>query len=306
LVFVYINCSVWINYIVGKCSMSETYALPKAFIFRKLHSITGLFLVLYLMEHLFVNSQAALWIGDDGLGFVRAVNGIHDLPFLPMIEIFLLGVPIAIHAWWGIVYLRTGKQNYYGTTDAKPHLNEYPRNRAYTWQRITSWVLLVGIIAHVIHMRFIEYPVVTGKGNAKQYLVRLEDDAGLEALAPRLNFQIYHGDQIQQHEEFSKAIHKPLKTNQVIAVANSFGLAELLMVRETFKMPIMIALYTIFVLAACFHAFNGLWTFMISWGITLTQRAQRHMLSFATFLMILIAFLGLSAIWLTYWINLKQ
>ena len=91
-----------------------------------------------------------------------------------------------------------------------------------------------------------------------------------------------------------------------MTVANSFGLAELLIVRETFKMPIMLALYTIFVLSACFHAFNGLWTFMISWGVTLTALSQVIMRRIAYALMAIVAFLGLAAIWGTYWINLKQ
>ena len=71
-------------------------------------------------------------------------------------------------------------------------------------------------------------------------------------------------------------------------------------------MPIMIVLYTLFVFVACYHAFNGLWTFLIKWGITLNQRSQRWMLKISTALMILIGLLGLSAIWLTFWINLKQ
>ena len=78
------------------------------------------------------------------------------------------------------------------------------------------------------------------------------------------------------------------------------------MVRETFKMPLMIAIYTILVLSACFHGYNGLWTFMISWGINLTKRSQRHMLRFCIFVMLLVAFFGLAAIFGTYWINLKQ
>ena len=83
-------------------------------------------------------------------------------------------------------------------------------------------------------------------------------------------------------------------------MAPSFGIAELLMVRDTFKSPLMILLYTGLVLAACFHGFNGLWTFMISWGITLTARSQRLMRTLATGLMVLVTFLGLAAIWGTY------
>lgn len=278
--------------------------LPSAFIWRRLHSLTGLFLVLYLIEHLLVNSQAALFVGDDGLGFVKAVNDIHDLPYLPFIEAFLLGVPILIHMVWGIRYLQTGEQNAYGSIGDKPYLPDYKRNQAYTWQRITSWILVFAIIAHVIHMRFLEYPKTVKVGGQKEFLVKVKEDAGLNSLAERLGFKIYTGD-FPAHWQTTLQ-KKPLKTGEVAAISSSFGMAELLMVRETFKSPLMIALYTIFVLSACFHAFNGLWTFMISWGITLTERSQRWMRHLSNFLMVIVAFWGLAAIWGTFWINLKQ
>lgn len=312
--------------------MTSEMTIPKAFIARKAHSITGLFLVLYLIEHLLVNSQAALFIGDNGSGFVRAVNSIHDLPYLPFIEFFLLGVPLLIHMWWGIQYLFTGEANSYYRGDHKPYLPQYPRNHAYTWQRITSWLLIFGILAHVIQMRFLDYPTSAQIGTTKHYMTRIDKDAGLNTLAARLGFEIYDENKIKQKKQemaqqkvadtapaevlaqrqreeaaWMQALEKrPLGPKQVIAVSDSFGLAELLMVRETFKMPLMLALYTIFVLSACFHAFNGLWTSMISWGITLTVTSQKIMLRIAYALMALIAFLGLAAIWGTYWINLKQ
>jgi len=39
--------------------------------------------------------------------------------------------------------------------------------------------------------------------------------------------------------------------------------------------PIVFVLYVIGVLAASFHFANGLWAFLISWGITVGERAQR-------------------------------
>ena len=257
-----------------------------------------------------------------------------------MIEIVLLGIPILIHAGWGIAYLRTGKFNSFPSDGSTPSLPEYPRNQAYSWQRITSWILVVALAGHIIHMRFIEYPASAKVDGQKYYMVRLDKDDGLVTLSQRLNVKLYDAQKIekikrtpnvfdeakkpastendhqlalleaqkqQQQQAFFAALEKRQLTHgQVIAVAPDFGTAELLMVRETFKMPVMIVLYTIFVLSACYHGFNGLWTFMITWGITLTQQSQRLMWHFSTFLMLLIAFLGLSAIWATYWINLKH
>lgn len=309
--------------------------LPKAFIWRRLHSLTGFWLVGFLILHLLANSQAALWVGDDASGFVKTVNGIHDLPYLYAIEIAFIAIPFLIHSIWGIEYLFTSKFNSYKSDGTTPSLEEYPRNHAYTWQRITSWILLVGIAAHVIHMRFLEEPVFAQKGTDKYYMVRVGSDPGLFPLAARLGFELYNPAQVQQQKElyagqnapsssnspqaliqqqqyrqegeWVAALEKrPLQEEQVVAISKSYGIAELLMVRETFKQPIMLILYTVLVISTCFHAFNGFWTFLITWGVSLSVKSQRFARKISTALMLLIAFLGLAAIWGTYWINLKQ
>jgi succinate dehydrogenase / fumarate reductase cytochrome b subunit len=291
--------------------LTTTAPLPQAYVWRRLHSLAGLWLTLYLILHLFTNSQAALLIGDDGKGFIRAVNAIHELPFLPLIEIAILAVPILIHAAWGIYYIRAAKCNSFGNPGNTPYLPEYPRNHRYTWQRLTSWVLLVGILAHVVHMRFIESPDTAQQGSERLYLVRVSDDAGLQPLAHRLGIALYDQTQLERqlgpHGEplWRKVLKRPLKPHERAAVADNFGSVELLMVRDTFKDPLMLCLYTLLVLAACFHGFNGLWTFMISWGVTLSAYSQALMRRLSTFLMFAVAALGLSAIWLTYWVNLK-
>lgn len=318
----------------------EAPPLPSAFIWRRAHSLTGLWLVIFLIEHLLTNSQAALFLGDDGKGFVNAVNGLKNLPYLPVIEIGLLGIPFLIHGIWGVRYLFTSKANSFPSDGSTPSLTEFSRNHAYTWQRITSWILLFGILAHVIHMRFYEYPSSAQIDTQKDYMVVLDADPGIYPLSNRLGFKIYDQKRIHAKEKKMIAKHQDwistftanspenpknsmllqkikeeknwlstltglkLNKDQVIAISPSFGLAELLMVRETFKSPTMILLYSGLVLAACFHAFNGLWTFMISWGITLTSRSQKSMRALATGLMVLISFLGLASIWGTYWINL--
>ena len=309
----------------------EPPKVPRAFFWRRMHSLTGLWLVIFLIEHLLTNSQAALFFGDDGAGFVRAVNMIKNLPYLPVIEITLLGVPIFIHMIWGIEYLRTGLSNSSRSDETTPSLPQYPRNKAYTWQRITSWVLVLTLIGHIVHMRFIEYPNSADKDGHHYYMVKLSLDQGLYTLADRLGVQLYDQNKIEvekkllQEIEITNGIQKLLMEQkkeqqkewiealesrsfdegQVIAIASDFGTAELLMVRESFKMPVMIVLYTIFVLAAVYHGFNGLWTFMITWGVTLTQASQRLMRRISILLIVLIGFLGLAAIWGTYWINLR-
>ncbi len=276
-------------------------AVPNDFIWRKLHSLAGIGLVVYLFIHLFTNSQAALYIGDDGKGFIHAVNAIHDIPYLQIVEILLIALPILIHIAYGIHRLRLSKANSFATDGSTPSLPEYPRNKAYTWQRITSWFLIVGILAHVIHMRFVESPLAAA-GAESGYVVRITNDPGLPSVAERLGVKLYNS---HDSGSLSASEMRPLREDEVIAVAPNFGTADLLVVRDTFKMPMMMVLYTILVLASTFHAFNGMWTFMISWGVTLSQRAQRLMRYLTVSLMVLVSGFGLSAIWLTYWINLK-
>lgn len=335
-----------------------TLAIPRAFIWRRIHSLMGLWLVLFLMEHLLTNSQAALWVGENGRGFVDMVNTIHQLPYLQVVEVLLLAIPIVIHLVWGIRYLLTGKFISKRSDGSSPTIR-LNRNQAYKWQRITSWVLLIGLIGHVTKFRFIDYPDSVQMGDHTTYLTSVTVDEGLYTLASRLNVTLYNQEAIAKaqadlsqrsaertlveaatalkKEQFDlltgpipeaydpqKAIilsaaqkyqeaalwvttleQKKLKPHQVIAACPDFGTASLLTVRDTFKSPIYVVLYTLFVLAACFHAFNGLWTFLITWGWVLKMAAQRAWATVAVSLMLVILFLGLAAIWGTYWINLR-
>lgn len=317
--------------------MTEATALPllpKGFAKKRIHSLMGVWLVLFLMEHLLTNSQAALFVGDDGIGFVRAVNFIKELPYLPVIEMTLLGLPLLVHGVWGIQTIFTAKYNVAANDGSTPSL-KYGGNQAYTWQRWTAWILLFGIIAHVIQMRILNYPTEVHEGNESYYLIRLDEDTGLFPLSERLGFSLISEEQRMEFitnienepklylksdsspEEqtayqmqrgaiqFAAALQNwPLGKGQVIAAAPSFGTAELLIVRDTFKSGLMIFLYTVLVLATCFHACNGLWSAMITWGVTLSASSQYAMRFFAVGLMTLLSFLGLAAIFGTYWINL--
>lgn len=309
---------------------AEAETLPSYFIWRRVQSLAGLGIVLFLMEHLLTNSQAALWLGEDGRGFIDGANWINSLPFIHVLEWLLVGIPIIVHAAWGIVYLFDANYNSFPTDGSKPSLPMYTRNQAYTWQRMTSYLLLVGIALHVYNMRVLHYPETAQIGDQKSYFVKLSNDPGLSTLAERLGFRVLSTQQVQsenshipqtvqtyndpiqeQHivqlKEWGKALNaRPIKEGEVIAITKDFGTAELLVVRDNFKHWWIIILYTIFVLAAVFHAFNGLWTFMITWGIILTYTAQRIMLNITTALMVIFGLLGLSAIWLTYWVNLKH
>lgn len=319
-------------------SRSET---SSTFIWRRVHSLMGFWLVLYLILHLLTNSQAALWIGDDGSGFVRMVNSLESLPYLHAIETIFIAIPFAIHIVWGVKRALSAKTNSHRSDGSKPSL-KYERNTAYTWQRLSSWILLFGVIGHVAQMRFADMPKKAMRDFREQSMVKLTFDGGLYTLSQRLGVTLYNADQIramkggsveqnlcfslekdgrfdpmqansmgqnQRLFEETKWIDTlstySLKPNEVVAVADSPGKAMLLMVRNTFKIPWMAALYTIFVLAAAFHAFNGFWTFLITWGAILSYRSQKSMIPVCLICAGGLAFLGLAAIWGSYWLNLR-
>jgi succinate dehydrogenase / fumarate reductase cytochrome b subunit len=335
-------------------NMTAAKPLDRAFVWRRMHSLFGLWIVIFLMEHLLTNSQAALLIGENGEGFIRAVNFIKNLPYLHVIEIVLLGVPILMHMIWGIRIMMSAKGNSSGSNGSKPAL-KYGRNRAYSWQRITSWILLLGIIAHVGYMRFYLYPKDVELGTKDAYFVRLNMDPGLYTVADRLEVKLYNQkaidlfkDQVETHEEHMERTlehgervqrsddrsyhytenvaqimsqfqnmedrtayldgleYRSIEPGQVIAETSSFGTATLLTVRDSFKSPLKCVLYTIFVLAAVFHGFNGLWTFLITWGIVIKMRSQSLAVNYCYGAMLVLLFLGLASVWGTYFINLKN
>jgi len=323
--------------------------IPRAFIWRRLHSLTGLWFVLFLIEHLFTNSQAALLLGDSGKGFVRAVDFIHNVPYLTVVEIGLLGVPILIHVVWGVKYALTAAPNSKPSDGTRPQLKS-ARSRAYTWQRVTAWMLLPLLVMHIVNFRFLEYPVEVNTGSSPSYMQTVKVDPGLYTVADRLNVKLYDERKIdkmvedqhlqrsllaaaeeirerdeqeynfqdetvlraaQHYEEQTNYIDGleklkgKLKQGEVVAAAPTFGSISLLGVRDTFKSPIWVSIYTLFVLGACFHAFNGLWTSIVSWGWVIRAAAQTTMRKVSIGLMLIIAFLGLMAVWGTYFLNLK-
>ena len=89
----------------------------------------------------------------------------------------------------------------------------------------------------------------------------------------------------------------------MIAEAPDFGTAILLVVRDAFRSVFVSILYTIFVLATVFHAFNGLFTFFLTWGVVIKMRSQSQAVNWCVGIMVFMGFLGLASIWGTYILN---
>jgi succinate dehydrogenase / fumarate reductase cytochrome b subunit len=186
-------------------------------------------------------------------------------------------------------------------------------------------------------MRFLDMPKRASRNYQEQSMVKISFDEGLYALTQHLGVTLYNKaeiaelqaapkpllrspaincpetfdptlvtpiDQNQRAEEEQKWMQTlssySLRSNEVVAAAPSPGKAILLMVRNTFKSPLMAVLYTIFLLAATFHAFNGFWTFLIAWGAILSYRSQRSMIPVCLLAAGILSLLGLAAIWGSY------
>ena len=117
-------------------------ASRRGFWLRRLHSLSGVFPVgVFLLSHLWTNAKAL----EGRHAFDRAVRDINHLPFLPLIEIFGIFVPLAFHALYGVKL----------ALDSRPNVGRYPysKNWLYTLQRVTGLVAFVFIAWHLWEFR---------------------------------------------------------------------------------------------------------------------------------------------------------
>jgi len=171
---------------------------------RRVHSLTGVVPIgAFLLEHLYSNS----WATQGAAAYNAYVERLTSLPYVIFMEIFLIGLPIAFHAIFGLWIAWQGQWN----------VASYPygRNWMYALQRITGILLVVYIGIHVWETR----------------------------IAAALNPAIKHDLFAHMHTIFTS--------------------------------PAYVAFYVVGVACAAFHFANGLWTFLIVWGITVGPRGQR-------------------------------
>ncbi len=129
---------------------------------RRLHSLSGIVPIgAFLFPHLATNSSivwgtalngskfAPMGIDRSGAGvatFQHEVDFIHGLPFLVFIEIFVLWLPLAFHALFGVYYAKTGKPNV--------DRYRYQDNIRYSLQRVTGYIGFLFIFLHVSSLRW--------------------------------------------------------------------------------------------------------------------------------------------------------
>ena len=184
--------------------------LSRTFILRKLHQLTGIMpLGFFLLEHFYTNSKAISGAAD----FNTAVKDLQSIPYILLVEIGGIFIPLIYHAVYGMVI----------TVEARPNNLNYPysRNWFYTIQRVTGIILFFFITFHVLNFRF--------------------------GLIPGLNTL--------------SVAHHPEESFQIVA-------------REFRIVPIFIV-YLIGITATVWHLANGIWLFLVDWGITIGERAQK-------------------------------
>jgi succinate dehydrogenase/fumarate reductase cytochrome b subunit (b558 family) len=110
----------------------------RAFLMRKLHSLTGVLPVgAFMVFHLWTNAKA---LGGRE-NFDAAVREINHTPYLPVLEWGLILLPLLFHAGYGVKLALDAKYNVgkYATT----------RNWAFTLQRITGLLAFAFIAFHL-------------------------------------------------------------------------------------------------------------------------------------------------------------
>jgi len=184
--------------------------LSRTFVLRKLHQLSGIMpLGVFLLEHFYTNSKAI----SGAAQFNNAVKDLQSIPYILLVEIGGIFIPLIYHAVYGLVI----------TVEARPNNLHYPypRNWFYTIQRLTGVILFFFIAFHVLNFRF--------------------------GLIPHLNN---------------------------LSVANHPDQAFEIVSREFRMLPIFIV-YVIGIASTVWHLANGIWLFMVDWGITIGERAQR-------------------------------
>ncbi len=114
------------------------------FLFRRLHSLSGVIPIgAFLVEHFYTNYQA---VGSGGPArFDAAVKDLQGNPVILFLEIFMIGLPILYHAFYGLFIATEARMN------ARAY--RYGANWRYVLQRVTGVILLVYISYHVCKTR---------------------------------------------------------------------------------------------------------------------------------------------------------
>ncbi|HJV44430.1 MAG TPA: succinate dehydrogenase cytochrome b558 subunit [Bacillota bacterium] len=199
-------------------------ATDRHFFNRKLHSLLGVIPVgAFLIIHLYTNFLAHY--GRER--FTSQVKLMEDIPFLAIVEIVFILLPLLYHAVYGL----------YIAFQAKHNVNNYGyfRNMMFFLQRVTGIITLIFVVWHIWQTRI---------------------QIAIGSVKPEGFYDI------------------------MVHVFQNGG---------------MIAFYVLGLLSATFHFSNGMWSFLVSWGITVGPRAQRISTYVWMVFFVILSYIGISA-----------
>lgn len=197
----------------------------RSFFNRRLHSLLGVIPVgFFLVEHLYTNFTMTKGVQ----AFIEQVEWLWSLPFLPILEIFFIYLPLMYHAIYGLYIAFQAKNNVtqYGTF----------RNIMFILQRVTGGITLVYVVWHVWQTR--------------------------------VQLMIHDFTSAELAEHTATILHN----------------------------PVTLTLYIIGLLAAVFHFSNGMWSFLVSWGITVGPRAQMISTWVWGILFLVLSYMGITSL----------
>jgi succinate dehydrogenase / fumarate reductase, cytochrome b subunit len=85
------------------------------------------------------------------------------------------------------------------------------------------------------------------------------------------------------------------ETRFQVAIGNAAE-ADFNMMANILDNPWMLAFYIVGVLTATFHLSNGLWSFLVTWGITQSEKAQRYTTYFTLLVFVVLSVIGMRAL----------
>ena len=113
-----------------------------SFFISRFHSLIALIPIgLFLCVHFLLNSS--IFLGNDA--FAAVVDFMRNAPFVIVLEVVLIAIPIIFHGIYGIYIVYMAKNNVMRY--------KYYRNLAFYLQRITSLIVLVFLLWHVYTLR---------------------------------------------------------------------------------------------------------------------------------------------------------
>ncbi len=113
------------------------------FLLKRLHSLTGVIPVgLFLLNHFYANAYAIK--GEEA--YNSHAQDILNLPYLFIVELVVIFIPLVFHAALGVLITFSGECNLQGQS--------WFRNWMYVLQRVSGAFLLIFISIHVFGTRF--------------------------------------------------------------------------------------------------------------------------------------------------------